>query len=223
MRATFLLTSLIVSVFLISCGPSSRKSSDMHLLQDELEQVREERDTLRVSAESMSRLYDEEQRRWIERTSELNSKLRKLQDVEREKRMLQARYDSLQARYKQLAHWASELSEGYGPGIWVYSDDHQRPLYGRKPREATVRGIIDELNDAHRRVDNPLLVLKGIDERTVKLGVSDARKLSSQMGSAGAQGYIQTAVYSLASLPEIDCVQFEFEEGDHARPGRYCN
>ena len=223
MRAIFLLTSLVVTVFLISCGPSSRDISDMHLLRDELAEVRAERDMLRASAESMSRLYDEEQRRWIERTSELNSKLRKLQDVQREKRMLQSRYDSLQARYKQLARWASDLGKGYGPGIWVYSDDHQRPLYDRKPRKATVRGIIDELNDAHRRVDNPLLVLKGIDEGTVKLGVSDARKLGSQMGSAGAHGYIQSAVYSLASLPDVDCVQFEFEEGDHARPGRYCN
>ncbi len=137
--------------------------------------------------------------------------------------MLQSRYDSLKSQYKRLERWASDLTKGYGPGIWVYSDDHQWPLYGHKPRDASVRGIVDELNEPRRQAGGPLLVLQGVEDGVVKIGVDNALKLTTQMGSAGATSYIMTTVYSLASLPEVDCVHFEFEEGDHAAPGKYCN
>ena len=222
MRKKKLAVSLI-AIFLVSCGARSQETGNLRLLQAELEHVRAERDKLWAQVESMADAYDEEQRRWIDRTSELSAELRKLKNIQREKTMLEGRYSGLQNRYRQLERWASDLAEGYGPGIWIYSDDHQWPLYGRKPRDASVRGIVAELNDYHRNFDNPLLVLKGIEDAVVKLGVSDAVKLTDGMGSSGAISYIQTAVYSLASLPDIDCVQFEFEEGSHAAPGKYCN
>jgi hypothetical protein len=52
--------------------------------------------------------------------------------------------------------------------------------------------------------------------------VDDAAKLTRRMGSFGARSYIRSTLYSLTSLPGVDCVHFHFQEGDHASPGRYC-
>ncbi len=41
------------------------------------------------------------------------------------------------------------------------------------------------------------------------------------MGTAGAQSYIATITYSLTELAEINYVNFDFKEGDHALPGTY--
>ena len=195
----------------------------MRLLRAELEEARAERVRLRGQLENMARAYDEEQRRWIERTDDLRSELRKLDDIRKQKALLQGRYDSLQRRFERLDRWASELAEGYGPGIWIYNDELQRPLFEREARNPNVSGIVDELNEHFRRSGNPLLVLQGVDDRVAMLGVSDAARLTERMGSAGAISYIQTATYSLASLPDIDCVHFDFDEGSHAAPGKYCN
>lgn len=223
MRAIRSLAMCLVSGFLISCAASSQETGDLRLLRAELEQARAERDMLRAKVEGMWNNFEQERSQWLDRSHALRTELEALQDIDREKAMLQSRYDGLQNQYRQLERWASALARGYGPGIWVYSDDHYRPLYGRKPRDATVRGIVEELNAAHRRANSPLLVLEGVDGGVATLGVTDALKLTTEMGSSGANGYVQTAVYSLTSLPDVDCVQFNFEEGDHAAPGKYCN
>ncbi len=223
MRAILSLTACLVAGFLISCAARPQKTGELRVLKAELDQARAERDMLRAKVEGMWDDFEEERGQWLDRSHALRTELGKLQDIGREKAMLQSRCDGLQNRYERLERWASDLARGYGPGIWVYSDDHQWPLYGRKPRDATVRGIVDELNAAHRRAGGPLLVLEGVDGGVATLGVTDALKLTTEMGSSGANCYIQTAVYSLTSLPDIDCVHFDFEEGDHAAPGKYCN
>lgn len=223
MRAILSLTVCLVAGFLISCAASSQETGELRVLKAELDQARAERDMLRAKVKGMWDDFEEERRQWLDDSHALRTKLEQLQHIDREKAMLQSRYNSLQSQYKQLERWASDLARGYGPGIWVYSDDHRWPLYGRKPRDASVRGIIDELNEPLRRAGGPLLLLQGVDNGVVRLGVTNALKLTTQMGSAGANSYILTAVYSLASLPDIECVHFGFEEGDHAAPGKYCN
>ncbi len=213
----------LLAGLLVSCAANSQETGNLRALQADLEQLRAERDMLKAKVKGMWEDFEQERRQWLDRNLELRSKLHTRQESDREKRILQSRYDSLKSQYKRLERWASDLAKGYGPGIWVYSDDHQWPLYGRKPRDASVRGIVDELNEPRRQAGAPLLVLQGVEEGVVRIGVDNALKLTTQMGSAGANSYIMTTVYSLASLPEVDCVHFEFEEGDHAAPGKYCN
>lgn len=222
MRTQKLAISLLAGL-LVSCAANSQETGNLRALQADLEQLRAERDILKAKVKGMWEDFEQERRQWLDRNLELRSKLHTRQENDREKRILQSRYDSLKSQYKRLERWASDLAKGYGPGIWVYSDDHQWPLYGRKPRDASVRGIVDELNEPRRQAGAPLLVLQGVEEGVVRIGVDNALKLTTQMGSAGANSYIMTTVYSLASLPEVDCVHFEFEEGDHAAPGKYCN
>lgn len=222
MRTQKLAISLLAGL-LVSCAANSQETGNLRALQADLEQLRAERDMLKAKVKGMWEDFEQERRQWLDRNLELRSKLHTRQENDREKRMLKSRYDSLKSQYKRLERWASDLAKGYGPGIWVYSDDHQWPLYGRKPRDASVRGIVDELNEPRRQAGAPLLVLQGVEEGVVRIGVDNALKLTTQMGSAGANSYIMTTVYSLASLPEVDCVHFEFEEGDHAAPGKYCN
>ncbi len=223
MLARLSLALSLATGLLTSCAAGSQETGDLRVLHAELEQVRAERDMLRAKVEGMWENFEQERRQWLDLNLELRSRLHTRQDNDREKRMLQSRYDTLKSQYKRLERWGSDLAKGYGPGIWVYSDDHQWPLYGRRPRDASVRGIVDELNEPRRQTGAPLLVLRGVEDGVVNVGVDNALKLTTQMGSAGANTYIMTTVYSLASLPDIDCVHFEFEEGDHAAPGKYCN
>lgn len=45
--------------------------------------------------------------------------------------------------------------------------------------------------------------------------------LTQQMGSAGAESFMISTSFSLTELEGINNVSFDFEEGDHARPGVY--
>ncbi|MFC7525785.1 hypothetical protein ACFQRK_17605 [Parapedobacter sp. GCM10030251] len=60
-----------------------------------------------------------------------------------------------------------------------------------------------------------------ISNDTLYLHIADARYLTQQMGSSGAQMYIMEATYAYTELPSIRVVDFTFEEGDHALPGSY--
>ncbi len=151
----------------------------------------------------------------------LLQQIRQLEEGKRRCMRVESKVSSCKNQLQQVETWAEALAAGYGPGIWV-SSDYLRPVYGRRPRQAKVEGVIEELNEQHRRYNNPLLVLKQVDGRTLVVGISNDLKLTTQMGSSGAQDYLQTAAYSLTSLNGVDCVKFEFEEGDHASPGRFC-
>lgn|SRR5690606_18999847 len=56
---------------------------------------------------------------------------------------------------------------------------------------------------------------------TLFVKIADARYLTQQMGSSGAQVYIMEATYAYTELPDIEVVHFDFAEGDHAVPGDY--
>lgn len=81
---------------------------------------------------------------------------------------------------------------------------------------------MEELNTSFQKADNPLLIYKRAEEGVVYLGVENAIKLTSMMGSFGAHSYMQSVIFSLTSLEGIKCVDFDFEEGDHAAPGKFC-
>jgi hypothetical protein len=56
---------------------------------------------------------------------------------------------------------------------------------------------------------------------TAFISIPDSKVLTQQMGSAGAESFMISTTFSLTELKDINYVSFDFEEGDHARPGVY--
>lgn len=65
------------------------------------------------------------------------------------------------------------------------------------------------------------LEIDRVSDDTLFVQITDARYLTQQMGSSGAQTYIMEATYAYTELPDIALVHFDFAEGDHAVPGTY--
>ncbi|SEL62004.1 hypothetical protein [Parapedobacter koreensis] len=65
------------------------------------------------------------------------------------------------------------------------------------------------------------ITANNVSNDTLYLQVADAQYLTQQMGSSGAQMYLLEATYAYTELPNINAVNFSFEEGDHAMPGTY--
>ncbi|GGG83633.1 hypothetical protein GCM10007415_15880 [Parapedobacter pyrenivorans] len=65
------------------------------------------------------------------------------------------------------------------------------------------------------------LEVNRVSNDTLFVQIIDARYLTQQMGSSGAQMYIMEATYAYTELPDINVVHFDFTEGDHALPGSY--
>lgn len=65
------------------------------------------------------------------------------------------------------------------------------------------------------------LQVNKVSNDTLYLRIIDAQYLTQQMGSSGAQMYLLEATYAYTELPDINSVNFGFEEGDHAIPGTY--
>ncbi|KAF0238873.1 MAG: hypothetical protein FD181_596 [Prolixibacteraceae bacterium] len=56
---------------------------------------------------------------------------------------------------------------------------------------------------------------------TAFISITDSEILTQQMGSAGAESFMVSTVYSFTELKGIKYVSFDFEFGDHASPGVY--
>lgn len=131
--------------------------------------------------------------------------------------------EELERQNAELESWSDQLVEGYGPGVWYFSPSGLfYPVFHHTPAETSLEGIAAELNQMLLDEVAPQIILAGQDGSTVRIQLSDDAALTQQMGSSGAQSYLQVVLYSLTSLPGIDCVDFDFQEGDHAQPGLYC-
>lgn len=78
------------------------------------------------------------------------------------------------------------------------------------------RQIIEALNQNFSDVQ---LQLKKISHDTIYVSIPDSRKLTQEMGSTGSENYLASAVYNLTELKNVNYVNFEMKEGDHAGPG----
>ena len=56
---------------------------------------------------------------------------------------------------------------------------------------------------------------------TAFISIPESEVLTQQMGSAGAESFMVSTVYSFTEINEIKYVSFDFEAGDHASPGVY--
>jgi hypothetical protein len=129
--------------------------------------------------------------------------------------------EELDREQSLLENWIDQLVDGYGPGIWYFSKADY-PLFHHPLDNATLESVVGELNQMLEADHNPTIIVKSQTERMVRVEVSDDLQLTQGMGSSGAQAYLQVVLYSLTSLPGIHCVDFEFQEGDHARPDIVC-
>ena len=85
-----------------------------------------------------------------------------------------------------------------------------------------VEEIIEELNLKFQQDGLPLIKLLKTNENIAYVRIDNAAVLTQQMGTHGSISYMNAVMYSLASIDTIDCVMFDFKEGDHAIPGKYC-
>ncbi len=195
-------------------------TNDLRMANAELTEARRQRDMLRAKVESLYNEIERSRNQCLDRYYAARDENLDLEERLRQCRRERSAVETLEERNAELRRWSNALVEGYGPSIWVARDG--RPYYDRKPKNASVAGILAELNAGFRSRGLPLLVLGEVDSRVVRVKVTEGQRLSTAMGSSGAAEYLLESLYSLASLPDIDCVDFDFEAGDHAEPGRQC-
>ncbi|MBW2192475.1 MAG: hypothetical protein JRF27_01680 [Deltaproteobacteria bacterium] len=127
----------------------------------------------------------------------------------------------LSRRNREFKEWTRKLSDGYGPGIW-YMDESVLPVFVQPVPSGDVADIAEELNRRFEKDTLPKILIKKIENQKVYVGVNDEEMLTQRLGSHGAESFLNTVIYSVGSVNGIDCVWFEFKEGDHAVPGEYC-
>ena len=138
--------------------------------------------------------------------SELNTKL-----IDTERKFLakenQLQKLPLQVRQKLVAFLVDKR-----PGIWDCGCNAMCIELKTEVKSATVSKIIKALKMN--------LILKSIAGNTVFIK-QDKAEWPRNMGTTGAHCILARVVFSLTSVQGIEYVDFEFDEGDHAAPGRY--
>lgn len=115
--------------------------------------------------------------------------------------------------------------ENVGPVRWEVGEEERLSVAETFPEgEGTPAALVAALNkhrDAHPQLPNPVMEFEEIRGNTAYVRLLHGERLTQQMGSAGAAQYLAEATFTLTSLPGVESVNFEFEEGDHAAPGAY--
>jgi hypothetical protein len=133
---------------------------------------------------------------------------------------VKASHDHLKHREAQLAQWARQLADRFGPGVWYFGPD-EKPLPHRSVDRATPMKLVALLNALFKNENLPAVILVGIENGVARVRIEDEEQLTQNMGSAGATSYLLAVTFTLCSLPDIGAVDFDFKGGDHAVPGRY--
>ncbi|MFC3196544.1 hypothetical protein ACFOET_02845 [Parapedobacter deserti] len=123
---------------------------------------------------------------------------------------------------------AGEITEDMGallpalPYIAAFDETSERLIAEKNPDFDRALLTADDLAQA-LMTNYPEITIEvdSVSNNTLHLQIPDARYLTQQMGSSGAQMYLLEATYAFTELPGISSVNFRFEEGDHALPGTY--
>jgi len=78
--------------------------------------------------------------------------------------------------------------------------------------------MVDALNFKYPQIKLEWIKQEG---NKVFIKIADASYLTSSSGTEGANAYMAEVTFSLTELQGINEVNFNFTEGDHARPGTY--
>ncbi|MDH3973736.1 MAG: hypothetical protein OEV42_05600 [Deltaproteobacteria bacterium] len=160
-----------------------------------------------------------------------------------EVKALEAKVNALAAKNKELSKKNGELFEevkkheeqkqamskrikrlvdGYQPGIWTTEDAGLFPVFKKALKSADAKRITEALNYEFNQEELPRVIFNKQENNTVFIGIANSEHLTRRMGTSGALSYMASVTYSITSAKGVDCVFFDFEEGDHAIPGRYC-
>ena len=102
--------------------------------------------------------------------------------------------------------------------IWVYDEEKEVFVRNRtfNPDTLTPQKLLDIINTDKIHTD-----FVKISGDTIFIAIKESTYLTQQIGTTGAYDFMGTATYTLTELKGIHCVNFNFEEGDHAHPGTY--
>lgn len=151
-----------------------------------------------------------------------NSALRQqLNDLRHHCQDVQSKHENLTISHEELNQWSRELMIILGPSLWS-PGTYERPFPIRFFKTASAPQLAAELNHHFQSIKLPQFTLLGIQDNMAVVQVPEGARLTETMGTTGAQGYLGAVAYTLCSLTHIDCVDFQFEPGSHAVPGRYC-
>lgn len=67
----------------------------------------------------------------------------------------------------------------------------------------------------------PQLVYEKMEGDTLYVKLENAEYVTQRMGSTGAGAFMALCTFTLTEIEGVKQVYFDFEEGDHARPGKY--
>ena len=133
--------------------------------------------------------------------------------------------DDTESRNESLLHVSHESLEYQQSTtrnpIWVYDCVSEKIIKVREINKdtITVNNLTQLLN---RNYENQVRIeLVQVKQDSVRVTIPSSTFLTQSMGTTGAEEYLIEAVFTLTELPEIEFVEFEFEEGDHATPGVY--
>ena len=145
---------------------------------------------------------------------------RHCQRLESEIVELRAEQENLQAQNDELSQWAQKLAQRFGPSVWYFGEG-EKPLPVKSYDQASPDILLTDLNRMLDKSKLPHVYLIKIEENVAYVRIDQESQLTQTMGTTGATGYIQAVTYTLSSLPGIHYVDFDFDAGDHAIPGRY--
>lgn len=121
---------------------------------------------------------------------------------------------------------SSESSVVYDPleAIWGYDYNQQTEEFELKQLRSVDRDTLS--GETLEKIINkswPGVQIKFIrtSNDTAFISIPDSKVLTQQMGSAGAESFMISTTFSLTELKGINYVSYDFEEGDHSRPGVY--
>lgn len=85
-------------------------------------------------------------------------------------------------------------------------------------KSQTLNQVIEMLNEQNPQIQ---IELGKTSNDTAHVKIENSDFLTQQCGTAGADSYLASVVYNLTEFKNIECVNFDFELGDHAVPGTY--
>lgn len=154
-----------------------------------------------------------------------NTKIEALQsrnnNLKRELEKAKFKYENLKIQNTEIDEWIISLVKELGPCVWVVGQ-FEKPVPHEIVKNGKANDLINKLNTIFNSTDSPEAALLKIENETAYIKIKDEEKLTQEMGTSGAASYINSIVYTLFSIKSINCIDIDFEEGDHAFPGTYC-
>ena len=147
----------------------------------------------------------------------------KAQALRRQNDSLRTAIDSLRADFQNRLRRSLDNIANMRTGLWRFDtlSTSSKLVFTAAYPNATAYEIADALNGAFRGDSVSQFKITAIREHTAFVKVLDSERMTQGLGTTGAMEYLAQVTFSLTSVPGIQSVDFDFEEGVHAAPGVY--